>query len=108
LLVDEWGGAEWRAVPTTAGLRDALERASSLVDGRVVGFAGTVALLPGALFHPEDALAPMRSLLPAARQAAMATHDFLDALARMDHALRTLSRVKAAFAYRKEALKLPA
>jgi hypothetical protein len=46
----------------------------------------------------------MRALLPVAKERGMATHAALDALLRMDHALRTLSRVKAAFAYRKESL----
>jgi hypothetical protein len=109
LLVDEWSGAELVVTPTTTGLRDALDRASgSLVDGRVVGArqpVRTIALLPGAVFHAPDALEPIRALLPAARKTKWSTHDVLDALLRMDHALRSLSRVKAAFAYRREALK---
>ena len=107
LLVDEWRGAEWLAAVATPGLRDAINQASSLVDGRVVSFGGAVVLLPGAVFHAADALEPIRALLPEARKADLGTHDFLDALLRMDHALRSLSRVKAAFAYRREALKLP-
>jgi len=109
-LVDEWSGAEFLARPLSSGLRDALERASGLLDGRVVGArAGNVAdvaLLAGAVFHAADALEPMRALVPEARAKNLATHDFLDALLRMDHALRSLSRVKAAFAYRKEALRI--
>jgi hypothetical protein len=105
LLVDEWSGAEFVVEPATEGLRDALERASSLVDGRVAAVTGVVALLPGALFHAADALEPMRALLPEARKRKLATHTLLDALLRMDHALRSLSRVKAAFAYRREALE---
>jgi len=104
-LVDEWSGAEFVALPATEGLRDALERAAGLIDGRVLGVPdGPIVLLSGALFHAADALEPMRALLPIARERSMATHDVLDALLRMDRALRTLSRVKAAFAYRKEAL----
>ena len=103
LLVDEWSGAEFVAEPATPGLRDALERAAGLVDARVVGF-GKIIVLPGALFHHADALEAMRAVLPAARERGLATDDVLDALARMDHAFRTLSRVKPAFAYRKEAL----
>jgi hypothetical protein len=108
LLVDEWSGAELVARPISPGLRDALERASSLLDGRVVGVPHTkeIVLLDGALFHAADALAPMRALLPEARARTMTTHDFLDALLRMDHCLRALSRVKPAFAYRKEALRV--
>jgi len=104
-LVDEWSGAEFVALAASEGLRDALERASGLIDGRVIGAGSSqIVLLPGALFHAADALEPMRALLPLAREREMATHELLDALLRMDHSLRSLSRVKAAFAYRKEAL----
>ena len=110
LLIDEWSGAEFVAEPASAGLRDALERVSGLVDGRVVGVPAShlgpekIVLLPGAVFHPADAIDPIRALLPEARARKLETHALLDALLRMDHALRALSRVKAAFAYRKEAL----
>jgi hypothetical protein len=103
-LVDEWSGAEFVALAASEGLSDALERAAGLIDGRVIGAGHQIVLLPGALFHAADALEPMRALLPLARQREMATHELLDALLRMDHSLRALSRVKAAFAYRKEAL----
>ncbi len=110
LLVDEWSGAELVCEPSTTGLRDALERASGFVDGRVVGvpIVSRIVLLPGAVFHAADALEPIRALVPEARARGMTTHAFLDALLRMDHALRALSRVKPAFAYRKEALPKPA
>ena len=61
-------------------------------------------LLAGAVFHATDALEPIRALIPEARARKLGHHEFLDALLRMDHSLRALSRVKAAFAYRKEAL----
>ena len=102
-MVDVWSGAEFVAEPSTAGLRDALETAAGLVDARIVG-AGSIVVLPGALFHHADALEPMLALVPEARARGLATHDLLDAMMRMDHAFRTLSRVKPAFAYRKEAL----
>jgi len=110
LLVDEWSGAEFVVEPFGAGLRDALERVSGLVDGRVVGVppahlgAEKIVLLPGAVFHAADAIDPMRALLPEARARKLETQTVLDALLRMDHALRALSRVKPALAYRKEAL----
>ncbi len=104
-LVDEWSGAEFIALPASEGLRDALASAAGLIDGRVLGAPGHgVVMLPGALFHAPDALEPMRALLVLAKERAMETHALLDALLRMDHALRSLSRVKPAFAYRKEAL----
>ena len=106
LVVDEWSGAEFVAEPASAGLRDALERVSGLVDGRVVGVpvSERIVLLPGAVFHAADAQDAIRALLPEARARKLETHALLDALLRMDHALRALSRVKPAFAYRKEAL----
>ncbi len=107
LLRDVWSGVELLATTDAAGLRDALASAAGLVDGRVVGLAetGAVVLLPGALFHAEDATTAIEALLPAARASDMTTPAVLDALMRMDHAYRALSRVKAAFAYRKEALR---
>jgi len=111
LLIDEWSGVEFGAHPATNGLRDALASAAgstpSLIDGRVVGLPLTmrIELLPGAVFHAADALEPIRALLPEAKALGFETHELCDALLRMDHALRSLSRVKAAFAYRKEALR---
>lgn len=114
LLADAWSGAEFLCEPASSGLRDALASAAGFVDGRVVGLpmlreAGvppsrTVVLLGGAVFHHADALEPMRALLPEARARDLETHELFDALLRMDHALRTLSRVKPSFAYRKESL----
>jgi hypothetical protein len=46
-------------------------------------------------------------VLDAARAAALPADDALDALLRMERTLRALSRVKAAYAYRPDAL-LPA
>jgi hypothetical protein len=69
-----------------------------------VPIVSRIVLLPGAVFHAADALEPIRALVPEARARGLTTHAFLDALLRMDHALRALSRVKPAFAYRKEAL----
>lgn len=107
LLVDAWSGAEFSCEPASTGLRDALERASGLVDGRVAALAdGAATLLPGAVFHHADTLEPALALLPEARARGLATDEALDALLRMDHAFRTLSRVKPAFAYRKAALPL--
>ena len=60
--------------------------------------------MPPTTTFPADASDPIRALLPEARARKLETHAFLDALLRMDHSLRALSRVKPAFAYRKEAL----
>ena len=89
------------------GTRDALDTASAPFDGRVVAFGSpiTTALLPGAVFHPEDAAAPITKVLEAARGKGMSAGATLDALLRMELSLRALSRVKASYAYRPEALK---
>ena len=69
-----------------------------------------MALLPGAVFHARDATPCIEPLLVAARSKGMTGEAVLDALLRMQRALRSLSRVKVAYAYRVEALspKAPA
>ena len=107
-MVDVWSGVELMIDEPDSGLRDALATASGYLDGRMVGaMRGAdveVALMPGAVFHAEDATAFIDALVPLGQEREMSTADFLDALLRMDHALRSLSRVKAAFAYRVDAL----
>jgi len=56
------------------------------------------------VFHPRDATPCIEPVLAAARARAMSTTETLDALLRMNRALRSLSRVKVAYAYRPEAL----
>ena len=109
LLADVWSGVELPIVRPELGVADALASADGFVDGRVVGAwseatGAEVALLPGAVFHGADATSAVESLLPLARQRSLSTAALLDSLLRMDHALRSLSRVKAAFAYRADAL----
>jgi hypothetical protein len=89
------------------GTRDALEAATAPFDGRVVagGSPLRVALLPGAVFHPEDAAAPIAKVLAVARTKGLSQEQTLDALLRMELSLRSLSRVKASYAYRPEALR---
>jgi hypothetical protein len=107
VLDDAWSGARFR-VNAAHGLKDALARANGFVDGRVVaavvGATVEVSLLAGALFHADDATAPIAALLPIARERALGRDALLDALMRMELAFRSHSRVKAAYAYRKEAL----
>jgi hypothetical protein len=107
LLVDVWSGAELRLTAAEEGsVAELAASAGQLFDARVVGADGpvTVALLPGAVFHPREALPAVEGVLAAARQQDLTTDDVLDALLRMERALRSLSRVKAAYAYRPEAL----
>lgn len=116
ILVDVWSGAE--LAPNHVDEESIAELDASegqLFDARVVGTSAlsaplapfAVTLLPGALFHPRHATAAIEPVLNAARAAAMPTHEVLDALLRMERTLRALSRVKAAYAYRAEALGPP-
>ncbi|MGH7438852.1 MAG: hypothetical protein ACRENE_24460 [Polyangiaceae bacterium] len=107
LLRDVWSGAELELTEVDDSSRAELDASTGqLVDGRVVGAfsARVVAFLPGAVFHPREASDAIESVLVAARAAALATADVLDALLRMERTLRSLARVKAAYAYRPEAL----
>ena len=119
VLVDVWSGAELVVTVVDEASRAELDAAAGqLFDARVVGFSGgapmdgstdadvgwVVALLPGAVFHPRDATAAIEPVLAAARARDLATDDVLDALLRMERMLRSLSRVKAAYAYRPDAL----
>lgn len=116
VLVDAWSGAEFVITAINDDSRAELAAvAGQLFDARVVAtyeiadedesVGGlVVALLPGALFHPRDATAPIGPVLAAARDHQLSTDDALDALLRMERALRSLSRVKAAYAYRPDAL----
>jgi hypothetical protein len=106
LFRDVWSGAEFRV--TEVDDESAAELSAGegqLFDARLVGGdSATVALLPGAVFHPRHALEAIDTVLAAARAAHLGTAPTLDALLRMERALRALSRVKAAYAYRAAAL----
>jgi hypothetical protein len=107
LLVDVWSGAEFAITAMDDESAAELETGSEqLFDARIVvsADASTVALLPGAVFHPREATAHIDGVLAAARERALSTDDTLDALLRMERALRSLSRVKAVYAYRPGAL----
>lgn len=107
VLEDVWSGAELVMSTMDEASRAELDASSGqLFDARVVGCDDppTVALLPGAVFHPRDATEHVAPVLAAARTRGMSTGDTLDALLRMQRALRSLSRVKPAYAYRAEAL----
>lgn len=101
-LWDQWRGAAFVIDPPTApGLLEAL-RAATLFDGRVVATHDplTVTLLPGAVFHPEDATEPIARVLASARARSLHDADLYDMLLRMERNLRSHSRVKASYAYR--------
>jgi hypothetical protein len=107
LLVDVWSGAELVVTTMDEASRAELDAAAGqLFDARVVGAEEpyVVALLPGATFHPRDATAAMVPVLAAAHARSLPTGETLDALLRMERMLRSLSRVKAGYAYRADAL----
>jgi hypothetical protein len=106
VLRDLMSGAELFVDDVDPGTKDALSAAAAPFDGRVVAGGERVrsALLPGAVYHPADAKEPIAKVLEAARARKMTRAETLDALLRMELSLRSLSRVKASYAYRAEAL----
>jgi len=106
VLVDMLSGAELRVHELDDASRDSLASSESLFDGTVIALPSParLALLPGAVFHPEGAEDAIALVIAAARARSLSHHTLLDALLRMELSLRTLSRVKASYAYRIEAL----
>lgn len=102
-------GVELELDAPAPNLADALAGAEGYVDARVAGAPAprTVAMLPGAVFHPAFATEAIAALLPLARKGGLSRLDTLDALLRMERALQAMSRGKPALAYRPEALKKP-
>lgn len=102
---DLWSGAWFILVA-----RDDIGRAisgdnlGSLCQGRLVGASDGCAFLPGAIFHDASATGCIEHVLTAARKQSVDDEVLFDALLRMDHALRTMSRVRPAWAYRVEAI----
>jgi hypothetical protein len=84
----------------------ALDAARGLFDARLVGFAepAGIGALPGPVFHVEEATPLIKDVLLAAREQGLSSTDTLDALLRMEHKHRSLSRMKPTYAYKKEAL----
>jgi hypothetical protein len=105
-LVDVWGGAEFLVDEIDQASYDAIEAATAPFDGHIAARKDplSIALLPGAIFHPAEAQDALEAVLSAARAQKLETPQVLDALLRMELSLRTLSRVKPAYAYRPEAL----
>ncbi|HLK40995.1 MAG TPA: hypothetical protein VKU41_29795 [Polyangiaceae bacterium] len=107
VLQDVWSGAEVEPTLVDDPSRAELDAAGGqLIDARVVGAFDpfVLALLPGAVFHSREATAAIEPVLAAARDRGMSTGDTLDALLRMGRTFRALSRVKASYAYRPDAL----
>jgi hypothetical protein len=115
---DLWQGADFFLVS-----RDHLARElalqpldeSPICEGRLLGGYGGgrsgrgaiwdgCVMLPGTVFHPTAARDEIEEVLEEARRRGLRGDVVLDALLRMEHVFMTLSRVKARYAYRLEAL----
>jgi hypothetical protein len=103
---DLWSGAEFEVHAIDDATRLALNAVSAPFDARLVGSdePARVGMLPGAVFHPADAVEPIAKVIAKARAESRTTGDVLDALLRMERGLRASARVKAAYAYRAEKL----
>lgn len=76
----------------------------SLFEARIVAASDGCAMLPGVVFHPPDATPLIYDVLTAGKQRGMSRSELCDALMRMQHTFRHLSRVKIGYAYKVEAL----
>lgn len=105
---DLWSRAEFVVLPRDDVGRElsrgGLAADSPLCQARLLASPDGCAVLPGTIFHPADARDAIERVLAAARGEARDTDEVLDALLRMEHTWRTLSRVKVGYAYRPEAL----
>ena len=108
LCRDLWSGAEFVLLARDDVVRElalTTERGGCpLWQARLVATPGGCVVLPGAVFHPVDALTPVEETLRVARERSLERDVVLDSLLRMEHAFRTLTRVKLAYAYRPAAL----
>ncbi len=75
-----------------------------LFEARIVAATDGCAMLPGIIFHPPDATPLIDEICGAAEKRGMSSGDLCDALLRMQHTFRNLSRVKIGYAYKVEAL----
>ena len=113
-LRDLWSGARFVATGLEPGTDDALAFAEGALDARVVveeraggtpRFAAWV--LPGAVYHPPEALPLLEPLLAEAEARGLGKGAALDALLRMELAHRKATRMKVAYAYRAAAFAPP-
>jgi hypothetical protein len=108
VALDLWSRAAFVLHDTDTLVRGFLDSGSAadapLFHARVAPLNGACVVLPGVLFHPPDARAAVEAVLVAARERELATDDALDAVLKMEHTFRTLSRIKLAYAYRPEML----
>jgi hypothetical protein len=103
---EQWRGGAFvllAADDVARGARAALPSGASFV-GHVAAAADGCALLPGLVWLPEEAAPLLGPLLDEGRRLGARFDDVADALLRMDHALATLARVRAQYAFRLAAL----
>jgi hypothetical protein len=77
---------------------------SPLFEARIVAATDGCAMLPGIVFHPPDATPLILELVPRAEGRGLSRDELCDALLRMQHTFRNLSRVKIGYAYKLDAL----
>jgi hypothetical protein len=100
---DLWGGAEFLLASDddlARALSEQKRTDPAPCDVYVAATAEGATVLPGHLFHPAEARPLIEATLEAGRDRSLAMSHVLDSLLRMEHALRTLSRVSVRYAYR--------
>jgi hypothetical protein len=101
LVHDVYSGASFLLVARDHIAREMMDdNLGGLCQARVVGAADGCAMLPGVVFHAAEATEHIEKVLDSAHELQLSTDEVCDALLRMDHTLRTMSRSRAAFAYR--------
>jgi hypothetical protein len=104
---DVLGGASFLVLPRDDIGREVLALGGEdapLFEARIVAASDGCAMLPGIIFHPPDATPLIDGICGAAEKRGMSSADLCDALLRMQHTFRNLSRVKIGYAYKVEAL----
>jgi hypothetical protein len=106
IVRDVWSGIELVVTDADESTSLALDAARGLFDARAIGRDDPlcVAILPGAVFHAEEATDALQKVVLAAKKRGLSTSAALDALLRMEHKWRTLSRMKPGYAYREDSL----
>ncbi len=105
LVHDLLSGASFMLVARDdIGREVAGDNLGGMCQGRVVAAADGCAMLPGVVFHAPEATAQIVAVVRHGLKLNMASDEVLDALLRMDHSFRTMSRVRPQFAYRVQAL----
>ncbi len=98
---DLWSGAAFVLVTRDSIGREIQgDNLGGLCQARVVGALDGCALLPGVVFHTPEATESVEGVIREARARGLSTDDLCESLLKMDYSMRTLSRVRASYAYR--------